>query len=78
MGDYVVRYAGEYWVVQGPAGVEVRHTTQQGAIDAAKQAALRERVDVRWTDRDGHDQGHARFRSSNPVRHSIYQRNRTH
>lgn len=61
-GNYAVRYREGRWQLCTPRGEWVPHRTQQAAIDAAKSAAVREQVDVTWTDREGKPQGHARFR----------------
>lgn len=60
--DYVVTYKEGRWQVRTPKGYELSYSTQQAAVEAAKSSAAQEQVDVKWTDRDGRPQGHARFR----------------
>lgn len=74
MLDYLVTYTEGRWRVQPPNGASVTHPTQQAAVEAAKSAAVREQVDVTWTDRDGKPQGRARFRPAQPPSKSIIRR----
>lgn len=47
------------WVVrrEGSERASSRHNTQQGALDAGRQTARREQVELIWQGRDGKIQG---------------------
>lgn len=60
--DYVVSFRDGKWEVASHAGPPRAYPTQQAAVDSAKSAAFRERMDVVWCDRDGRRQGVAQYR----------------
>jgi hypothetical protein len=70
-GDYVVSYRDGRWHVLAPSSKVTTYPTQQAAIDAAKLAAVRELVDVTWSDREGKPQGRARFRPEQRLHRSF-------
>jgi hypothetical protein len=60
--DYVVSFRDGQWEVASRAGPPRDYPTQQAAVDSAKSAAFRDRMDVVWCDRDGRPQGIAQYR----------------